>query len=595
MRSRSLITAVLCGLLVVPALRAQEDPATRLKGFDAYMEKVLKDWNAPGVAVGVVVGDKLVFAKGYGYRDVDGKLPMTPATVCQIASNTKLFTAVAAGMLVEDGKLTWDRPIRDAVPAIRFYNDDLDAHVTLRDMLSHRTGITRHDSIWYKSDFTRRELFDRIRFMEPKEPLRQTFLYNNMMYAAVGQILELQTGRTWEDLVQTRILDPLGMKGTGFSIAQLQKAPDHGVTFTEHRETRDLYRIPFYEDIVGVAPCGAIVSNVQDLSHWLAALMNDGKWQGRQVLPPAALAATLEPAIPLPNAQGLSRGWWEMQNAAYGMGRETVSYRGHLLTFHGGDLPGFHSQISYLPQERIGVIVLVIGDHCAPLYNTISYNIFERMLGLSLTPWNERRLDIYLKGKKAGTEARGKAGADRVPGTRPAHPLADYAGVYEHPAYGLLRVDMAGSLLQFNFHKIKLYLTPYHFERFDTPDDEEEGRFSLNFLTNPQGEVDKVSLSLDEAETVFTRRPEAVPPATLQKLAGSYETPTGGLFQVVLRDGVLYLAYPGSPDTRLIPTRGLRFKVPEFSDTVFEFVVEGEQVMALKQTDPSGEYSSKRK
>ncbi len=166
------------------------DVAKNLEGFDEYMAKVLKDWNGPGIGVGIVVGDKLVFAKGYGYRDYEKKLPFTPGTVCPIASNTKLFTAVAAGMLVEEGKLTWDKPVRESVPAVRFYNEQLNNTVTLRDMLSHRTGITRHDTIWYKSDFTRKELFDRLKYLEPQEPMRQTFLYNNLMYAGVGYMID---------------------------------------------------------------------------------------------------------------------------------------------------------------------------------------------------------------------------------------------------------------------------------------------------------------------------------------------------------------------------------------------------------------------
>src|SRR6185503_14051337 len=150
---------------------------SKLEGFNGYMAKVLKDWNVPGIGVGIVVKDKLVFAKGYGYRDYEKKLPFTPKTLCPIASNTKLFTAVAAGLLVKEGKLDWDKPIRDSVPSIRFYNDQLNNTITLRDMLAHRTGVTRHDTIWYKSDFTRQELFERLRFMEPKEPPRQLFLY----------------------------------------------------------------------------------------------------------------------------------------------------------------------------------------------------------------------------------------------------------------------------------------------------------------------------------------------------------------------------------------------------------------------------------
>jgi len=208
---KKLIALVL--VIASVALRAQDvDLAKRLEGFDDYMAKVLKDWNGPGIGVGIVVGDRLVFAKGYGYRDYGKKLAFTPGTVCPIASNTKLFTAVAAGMLVEDGKLTWDKPVRDAVPSIGLHNEQLNNSVTLRDIRSHRSGITRHDLIWYKSDLTLKELFDRIQFLEPQEPMRQTFLYNNLMCAGVGYMIELQSGRTWEQFLRERILQPLDMK-----------------------------------------------------------------------------------------------------------------------------------------------------------------------------------------------------------------------------------------------------------------------------------------------------------------------------------------------------------------------------------------------
>src|SRR5207248_11274509 len=188
---------------------------------------------------------------------------------CPIASNTKLFTAVAAGMLVEEGKLTWDKPVRESVPTVRFYNEQLNNTVTLRDMLSHRTGITRHDLIWYKSDFTRKELFERLKFLEPSQPMRQTFLYNNMMYAGAGYIVELLSGKPWEDFVRERLFGPLGMKSTVFSIDDVLKQPDHGVPYNERRDSYELYEIPYYREQVGVGPAGSINSNVEDLSRWL--------------------------------------------------------------------------------------------------------------------------------------------------------------------------------------------------------------------------------------------------------------------------------------------------------------------------------------
>lgn len=591
------VALVLATLFSGAALQAQEmDVTKKLQGFDAYLEKVLKDWNAPAVGVGVVVGNRLVFAKGYGYRDYGKKLPFTLATLCPIASNSKLFTAVAAGLLVDEGKLTWDKPVRESVPSIRFYNDQLNNTVTVRDMLSHRTGITRHDTIWYKSDFTRKELYERLQYLEPSQPMREIFLYNNMMYAGVGYIIELQSGKTWEDFVRDRLFKPLEMNSTVYTIADLKKQPDHGVPYTEKRDTSEIYEIPYYEETVGVAPAGAIISNIQDMSHWLIALMNGGAYGGMQVLPADVIKATLAPAIALPNTMGEARGYWELLNPVYGMGRWTASYRGHQIAFHGGDINGFHSQVSLMPQERIGVVVFVIGDHCAPLYNIVTYNVYERLLGMDQTPWSDRMLQARLMGKRAGTEARAKAGQEQVKNTKPSHALADYVGDYEHPAYGVLKIAMKDGQLQFDFHTLVFPMTHFHYDRFDTPDDEQNGKWSVNFLTNPQGDVDKAVMSLDEAEATFTRKPETVDPATLQKLAGTYETPSGAKFQVVLKeDGSLFIVLPGRPEDRLIPYKGLQFHVKEFSDLTVEFVVENGQVKAMKQRDPSGEYVFPRK
>ncbi len=587
------------GLTLVRGAAAQpsdRDVAGRLKGFDAWMNQTLKDWNVPGMGVGIVVGDKLVFARGYGYRDYGQKLPFTPNTLYQIASNSKLFTAVASGLLVEEGKLTWDRPIRESVPSIQFSNDSLNATVTLRDMLSHRTGITRHDTIWYQAPDSRKELFGKLKYMEPKEPPRTVFLYNNMMYAAAGYAIELASGKTWEDFVRERILQPLQMSHTVYSVADMVTRPDHGVAYTEKRDSFEIYKIPYYEDTAGMAPAGAIISNVEDMSHWLIALMNDGKYGGKQVLSSSVLKETLKPSIALPDTLGDAYGWWEILNPAYGMGRMTSSYRGHLLTYHGGDLDGFHSQVSFLPQEKIGVLTAVIGDHAATLYNVVGYNIYERLLGLDQTPWSKRWLEVRLKGKKAETESRTRAGADQVKNTRPSHPLEDYAGEYEHPAYGLLKIDLKEGRLQFDFHKIVLPLAHFHYDRFDTPDDERYGKFAVNFGTNPQGDVDKAVLSLDEAEAAFVRRPQCLDPDTLRKLAGSYVTPRGITVQIVLKeDGNLVLVGAGGTEQKLVPYKGLRFRVPEFSDVVYEFVLEKGQVKALKQRDPSGEFTFPRK
>ena len=567
-----------------------------LQGLDAYMDQTLEDWNAPAVGVGIVMNDELVFAKGYGYRNYGNKLPFTPGTLFQIASNTKLFTAIAAGMLVEEGKLTWDKPVRDAVPDIRFYNDHLNNNVTLRDMLSHRTGITRHDTIWYKSDFTRKELFERVRLLEPQEPLRQIHLYNNLMYAAVGYLIQILSGKTWEDFVREKILDPLGMTRTTYSVHEMVKMEDHAVPFTEKRDSKEIYQIPHYEDMAGVAPAGAIISSIEEMSHWLIALMNNGRYGGRQVLPPSVLKSTLEPSMALPNTEGEARGFWELLNCAYGMGRVSGSYRGHLLTFHGGALDGCHSQVSYMPLEKIGVIVFVIGDHSFMLSDIVGYNVYERLLGLYETPWSERWLAIVKKDKEAGIQGRARAGSDRVPGTKHSHALEEYAAEYEHPAYGLLKITTLGDGLHFDFHKIRLPLIHYHYDRFDTPDDEREGKWAVNFITNPQGDVDRAIISLDEAEIIFTRRYKNASAELISQIAGIYESPDGFTFEIVLReDGTLWRVVSGMPDEKLTPYKALIFRHPRHSDVIYEFVFEDEHVRGLKLIVPSGVFMCPRR
>jgi hypothetical protein len=293
----------------------------------------------------------------------------------------------------------------------------------------------------------------------------------------------------------------------------------------------------------------------------------------------------------LPNVLGEALGFWELLNPAYGMGRQTVSYRGRLLTYHGGDLPGFHSQVSFMPNDKIGVIVLVISDHSAPLYNIVSYNIYERLLGLEQTPWSERQLKMRLANKKAGTEGRAKAGADRVPNTKPSHALADYAAEYESPAYGIVKISQKSDALQFDFHDFHFPLSHFHYDRFDTPDDEQYGKFSVNFRTNPQGDVESAVMSLDQAEVVFTRKPETLDPKLLEKLAGTYLTPSKVKFQVTYTPGAgLALAFPGGPPQKLTPLKGLQFRTPQFADVIYEFVLENGQVKALKERDPSGEF-----
>ena len=298
----------------------------------------------------------------------------------------------------------------------------------------------------------------------------------------------------------------------------------------------------------------------------------------------------MAPALALPNTLLETRGYGELLNVAYGTGRSIASYRGHLVSYHGGDINGFHSQVMIAPQDGIGVVVLVIGDHAAPLYNVIAYNVIERMVGLDLTPWSERSLTRGSRARRRQGVAR-QGRRRRVEGTKPSHALDDYTGEFDHPAYGVLKVGRQGEGLGFDFHKIKLPLSHFHYDRFDSPDDEQDGKWSINFGTSPAGEIDRALISLDEAEVAFSRRVpvELSKPETLQLYAGTYLTPTGAKFQVAIQEGTLGLVFPGQPFRALLPWKPRTFRLKEFSDVTIEFEVGPDgTVTAMKQTTPSG-------
>ncbi|MBB5469842.1 CubicO group peptidase (beta-lactamase class C family) [Paraburkholderia sp. CI2] len=561
-----------------------------LGDFDDYIKAQVHEWNAPGIGVSIVKDEKVIFTRGYGYRDYANRLPFLSSTLFPIASNTKLFTAIAAGILVEKGALTFDQPIRDVVPSLRFYDKSLDAAVTLRDMLGHRTGVPRYDMILHRAEFSKKELFDRIRFMKPIAPFRSKLIYNNMMYEAVGHIIELLSGKSWDQFVRDEVLSPVGMPQTAFTIAGMLAHPNHAVPFTERRDSEALWQTP-YPELNWSSPAGSIVSSLDDMSRWLAVLMNNGVMAGKKVIPEQILQATLAPGLAFPDPLGDVLGFEPEINSIYGMGRQTSSYRGHLLASHGGDLRAFHSQVSYLPREKLGVVVFVIGDHCSMLRNAVGYNVYDRLLGLGESSSMDALREFHLKAKQNMRESRERVRPSAIPDTRFSHDLADYVGRYEHPAYGQLHISLNDFQLQFRFRQTKLPLHHYHYDRFDTDDDEAEGAWSMSFLTSPLGDIDRVSLWLDATDAVFVRIPDAPAPGVLKQLTGTYQAAFGAKCAIKLRrDNQLMLHFPEAPAEVLTPLKGLQFRNPKWPQRTFEFVMENGRVVALRHWNSVAEF-----
>jgi CubicO group peptidase (beta-lactamase class C family) len=285
-------------VLVAPALSAAQEKAKKapssaiaksgLGDFDDFVNQALKDWRVPGVAVVVVQGDKIILLKGYGYRDLEKQLPVTPNTLFAVGSITKSFTVSTLGMEMDEGKVDWDRPVRDYLPAFKMYDPVLTEQMTIRDLITHRSGLPRHDMVWYSSDFSREDIVRRLQYLEPNKPLRTTFQYNNLMFMTAGYIAGLLNGKSWEDTIRERVFAPLGMNGTNFSLKETQGAPDFALPYRKGNDVKaEVKRMPFDEqclDRCAIGPAGEINSNVADMSRYVLFHLNKGKLSNRALL-----------------------------------------------------------------------------------------------------------------------------------------------------------------------------------------------------------------------------------------------------------------------------------------------------------------------
>jgi CubicO group peptidase (beta-lactamase class C family) len=480
-------------LFLLPSLIVIGQPNPYTKKFvqvDSYVDSLMKDWNVPGLAIAIVYKDQLIYGRGYGYRDLERKLPFELNTLFPIASNTKLFTSVLAGMLQEEGRLSIDAPIKMYHPSLNFYNDELNAKATLRDLLSHRTGLPRYDGIWVNASYSRNELVSKISIMKPSLRYHEGYIYNNMLFATAGSVMEKVTATNWEDLIKQRFFVPLNMKASCFTQEEMSAYGNFSQSYFEIDSTRQLKAKSFIAISDALGPAGTIKSNIEDLSHWMIALQNKGKFNGKQVIPVAAIEQTL-----VPNAIADRQGRWnELSNALYGLGRNIQTYKGYKISTHTGSIDGFFSNLTFIPEKELSVFIVFNQVEAGSLRSIVTLPVFDILLGLNYTPWLARYKTDYTAAVQLNKKMLDSIAATQVKNTHPSHPLQAYAGTYKNAAYGDIEIQIQNDQLLFLFRKQKSTLHHFHYDQFvtkeektDTPD------FRLHFLTNSKGEIDRIN------------------------------------------------------------------------------------------------------
>jgi CubicO group peptidase (beta-lactamase class C family) len=489
--------------------KVETDP---FDGFPEYIEKVMAQWKVPGMAIGVVKDNKIIYIKGYGYRDVRKQLPVTPQTLFGIGSCTKAFTSMSIGMLVDDGKFEWDTPVYEFLPDFRLYDEYATIHTTPRDLLLHRTGIRGHNKVKYVSLIDRAYLFKILRYLEPNREFRDYFQYCNIMYQVAGHIVDRISGSTYEQFVSDRIFEPLSMLNSTISIEEFQKLDNIAQPYMNFDFRNPWGKIYYNSDYYSIqksyknviAPSGGIYSCVEDMVEWIKLHLNRGKVGDKQIISTRNLRYMHTPYMgiryyPDDNEEPL---------AAYGMGWYIQPYRGYYLIQHGGQMDGYIAYVSFMPFKNIGVVVLT-NSYYHHAETIITENIYDRLLGLERIERSEKSLKSFLNASKTLKKRTAEFWTSRPQSINVAHSFDKFAGKYENPGYGRIVVVYENSKLQVVFKGIfTVPLRHYNGNVFATESDLlDYNHLKFHFHINEKGEVNKLTIPLESSvdDIVFTR------------------------------------------------------------------------------------------
>ena len=570
-------------LVLAGALQAQS-----LTGLDEFVAAQMKAWNVPGVAVAVIKDGKVIHSKGYGYRDVKKQLPVTTKTLFAIGSSSKAFTVASLGVLVDQGKLDWDKPVREYLPAFRMYDAFASERMTPRDLVTHRSGLPRHDLLWYNTSFTRKEMFERLRYLEPNKDFRTTFQYQNLMFMTAGYLAGEVSGGTWESVVREHIFKPLQMNSSNLSVLESQKSPDFALPYRKVKE--EVKEIPF-RVIDQIGPAGSINSNIEEMTNYLTMQLGKGKFGNTQVISENNLQQMHTPQM----VQADPIRWTELGHSSYGMGWFITSYRGHKMVHHGGNIDGFSAMVNFLPQDNMGVVVLT-NLNGTRLRDLLPYYVFDRLLGQEPVDWTARFKDDQKKQEAAEEEAKKKGYTQRIAGTKPTHELKDYAGEFEHSGYGVFRVEMDGDKLKATFNRISSVLGHFHYDIFEAAEDPENpfNKSKVTFAVGVKGDVETLALALDPnvPAIVFKRRAtqEMTQRRFLEPLTGEYQVGANVLKVTLQGENKLVVSIQGQPPYELIPVKGTTFDLKGITGFSVEF--KGNEIVLYQ---PNGTFTGKRK
>jgi CubicO group peptidase (beta-lactamase class C family) len=531
--------------------------------LDALAAEAMAEWKVPAVAMAVVQNGETVLLKAHGQRNAETGLPTTAETHFTICSITKTFTATGLAMLVDEGLLDWTKPVRDYIPEFRLHDAIATDRVTVRDLLSHHSGLPRHDWIWMPGDLSRTEMLAAMRHVEPSRDIRTSYQYSNLGYNAASIVAERITGLSWEEFTQTRIADPLNMPMT-FAAENLEATEDAATPYIIHRDQRQATR----HWPIRATAAGAINTSVTAIANWMTFLLADGKFRGEQLLSSALIREMHAPRVYAGAPES------EFGPSHYGLGYVSTTYRGERIVGHSGGWLGWSTLMRLLPERNLGIAVFCnLGG--APVPAILINYVSDRLCGKEPVPWLNRLRDLR---RKEVEREQADQPTVRKPNAPHGHDLSDYAGNYHHPAYGQITITRNGDELHWTWRTLSGALSHRHYETFDVPRlvyELNPDHLAISFMTDRDGNVSSLSAQLEPMteDIVFARvaSGECMDIAFREACVGRYRS--GSItHEISLRaNGQLTLKSDYQPLYKLSPYQGAVFSIVELEGFRVEF------------------------
>lgn len=533
--------------------------------YNEMLENLRTQWDVPAISCIAISDNRIVYKGSVGLRDIESKLPMTTKTLQPIGSTTKAFTSTAIAMLVNDGLLEWDTPLQKRYPRFMLKDSVISSKITLVDMLSHRTGLPRHDFVWMDDEFTYDQIFDRLPHLDFTTDLRTSFQYCNLMYITAAALVEEISGEKYKSFLSKRIFKPLKMNAKT-SMKAMMECEDYARGYLRISDKKRLvkYDESYEAQYQAATGAGEINASISDVCAWLKFHLNKGSINGKKLLDSESVTKMHTPVIPggyesidqwIPDQKWVKQG-------AYALGWHTDVYRGYSRVRHGGNTDGSSTEMCFLPEYGIGVSAIV-NEYGCPLPDAVVNTVLDQLLGLDPIDWSALLKPQFDAMRKAFDQTSVHSEALKIPDTKPSRSLDEYLGNYFHPGYGAHSIIRNENSLKLRIGTQILELTHYHYDTFQVYFERFDARELLTFHSESSGDIESFTIRIEARlpPIRFIRLPDEhlSDPDFLKKMEGRYEF-FGREVEISLRENVLLFKMPGTSVIELEPVHGMRFR-----------------------------------